>query len=176
MLHFPIRSYEQFEHKVATGGEKFTGGLSIRVPGEKETGIVRIHQEGRLRESYAAKQIADDAAAAEALRSGRVVRDDRLGEFLAGGPGPPEPSPMGGALAYPDDPPAVAELRLACARAMYLRDNDPLRERVARLEQSLEQSRARAADLKERGAALKEVNRELKDRLGQESSDRGQEA
>ena len=39
---------------------------------------------------------------------------------------------------------------------MYLTDNDPLRARVARLEQSLEQSRARAAELKERGAALKE--------------------
>jgi hypothetical protein len=161
VLHFPIRSYEQYEHKIAAGGEKYTGGHSIRVPGEKETGISRIYQEGRLWESYAAKRV-DDAAAVEALRSGRLVLDDRLGRFLAGGAGPPEPAPAGGALAYPDDPLAVAELRIACAQAIHLADHDPLRARVARLERSLEKARARAAELKERSAALKGANKELK--------------
>jgi glycosyl transferase family 2 len=165
VLHFPIRSYEQYEHKIAAGGKHFTGGHAIWVPGEKETGISRIYRDGRLRESYAAKRF-DHAAAAEALRSGRLVLDDRLRRFLAGGAGPPKPPPAGGALAYPDDPPAVAELRVACAQAIYLAEHDPLRARLARLEQSLEGALARSAELKERGAALKGTNRELKERLG----------
>jgi hypothetical protein len=164
VLHFPIRSYEQFERKVAGGGKKYTGGHTIWVPGEKETGIARLYEEGRLWESYAAKRV-EDAAVPEALRSGRFVLDDRLARFLAGGAGPPEPPPAGGALAYPDDPPAVAELRVACAQAIHLAEHDPLRARVERLEQALEEARTRAAELKERGAALKGTNRELKERL-----------
>ena len=164
VLHVPIRSYEQYEHKIAGGGEKYTGGRSIWVPGQKETGMSRIYQEGRLWESYAAKRV-DDAGAAEMLRSGILVLDDRLARFLAGGGGPPEPAPAGGALAYPDDPPAVAELRVACAQAVHLAEHDPLRTRVARLELSLKEARARVAHLKERGAALKGTNRELRARL-----------
>lgn len=164
VLHFPIRSYEQYERKIATGGEKYSGGRSIWVPGEKATGMSRIYQEGRLGESYAAKRV-EGAAAAEALRSGRLVLDDRLGRFLAGGAGPPEPAPVGGALAYPDDPPAVAELRLACSQAIQLVERDPLRARVGRLEQSLEEARARIAELKDRIALLKRANREPRGRL-----------
>ena len=165
VLHFPIRSYEQYEHKIAGGGEKYTGGRSIWVPGEKETGMSRIYREGRLWESYTAKRV-DDSAVAERLRSGRLVLDDRLGRFLAGGAGPAEPPPAGGVLAYPDDPPAVAELRVACAQAIYLADHDPLRARLARLERSLEKARARAAELKERAAVLKGRNRSLSERIG----------
>jgi hypothetical protein len=161
VLHFPIRSYDQYERKIAGGGENYTGGRSIWVPGEKETGMSRIYQEGRLWESYAAKRV-DDAAVAEALRSGRLVLDGRLSRFLAGGAGPPDPAPAGGVLAYPDDPPAVAELRVACAHAIYLADRDPLRARVVRLERSLEKARKRVAELKERAAALKGANNELK--------------
>ena len=68
VLHFPIRSYEQYERKIAAGGEDYTGGRSIWVPGEMATGMSRILQEGRLGESYAAKRI-EGAAAAEALRA-----------------------------------------------------------------------------------------------------------
>jgi hypothetical protein len=164
VLHFPIRSYEQYERKIAAGGEDYTGGRSIWVPEANENGMSRILQEGRLGESYAARRI-EGAAGAEALRSGRLVLDDRLGRFLAGGAGPPDPARLGGALAYPDDPPAVAELRVACAQAIHLAEHDPLRARVARREQSLQEARARVAELKERTAALKRSNRELRERL-----------
>jgi hypothetical protein len=137
VLHFPIRSYEQYERKIAGGGESYTGG-HYWSPGENER--------------------VDAEAAAERVRSGRLVLDDRVGRFLAGGPGPPVPPPAGGALAYPDDPSAIAELRVACAQAIHLAHHDPLRERVARLEQSLEIARARASKLKERAAALKGAN------------------
>jgi hypothetical protein len=137
VLHFPIRSYEQYERKIAGGGESYTGG-HYWAPGENER--------------------VDDEAAAERLRSGRLVLDDRVGRFLAGGPGPPDPPPAGGALAYPDDPSAIAELRVACAQAIHHAHHDPLRERVTRLEQSLEIARARASKLKERAAALKGAN------------------
>ena len=158
VLHFPLRTFEQYERKIASAGPAFTGGYNFVVAGEKKHGIWAIYEAGLLRESYAAKLVTDEKAA-EYLQAGSLVHDPRLSAWLDGdGPLPGSPAACGGARAWPEEPPAVAELRLDCARACLIA------QRAA--DEAAAELSARTRELKERVAELKERISELSERCG----------
>ena len=81
VLHFPMRSYEQFEYKIASGGRVLERtDLPERV-GHTWRRLYALYREGRLKEHYAEKLLPDEAVE-EALSGGTHVVDRRLSVFL----------------------------------------------------------------------------------------------
>ena len=81
ILHFPVRSFAQFERRaeIAAGGDYPEGGRFDR--------LRQHHTEGRLDELYAEMAVGDDDVA-EGIAAGRLVRDERLRELLSTCPDP----------------------------------------------------------------------------------------
>jgi hypothetical protein len=82
ILHFPMRSYEQFERKVlqtGTGYEK----LEHRSPevGRDQLKLLAIYREGALRQYYD-DALLDDAALEYGVSRGSIVLDRRLESFM----------------------------------------------------------------------------------------------
>lgn len=100
IMHFPIRSFAQFERKVVTIGLGYES-LPDRSPdvGRDQLELLARHRAGRLREHFDAA-LLDDAQIEAGLRSGALVRDRRLARFLA------EADGRDPALERPDGPPA----------------------------------------------------------------------
>ena len=81
VLHFPIRSYEQYKRRVET--TIFHGGFEDRAHDE----LRQSYEAGRLPELY--EQLAvDDSAIEEGITEGRLVRDRSVAEALARAPDP----------------------------------------------------------------------------------------
>jgi Glycosyl transferase family 2 len=82
ILHFPLRSYAQFERKIMLGAAAINRNARLdRGIGSTWRWLWEEHKQGRLREYYQ-KQILDPAAVSEGLRSGTLVQDDRLYQFF----------------------------------------------------------------------------------------------
>jgi len=81
ILHFPMRSYAQYERKVRNGGRAL-----LRNP-ERVYEPLKVQyamwQEGRLAEHYASEHVVAEEEVAAGLRDGRLVVDRRLQRFLA---------------------------------------------------------------------------------------------
>lgn len=90
ILHFPLRTYEQFRNKIVNGGSAYRRNrLLSRKHGHGWRYLHRLHEQGALHDHYR-EQEHDDDALATGLASGRLVRDERLRDFLdraAGGSG-----------------------------------------------------------------------------------------
>jgi hypothetical protein len=84
ILHFPIRSYEQFANKISKGGAAYARNshLSPEV-GETWRRLYEVWQRGELEARYHGS-VLDEAAIEDGLRDGRLVFDDRLKSFLSG--------------------------------------------------------------------------------------------
>ncbi|MEA2469820.1 MAG: hypothetical protein QOE38_819 [Thermoleophilaceae bacterium] len=82
ILHFPIRSREQFFTKVAEGGAAVTRNTMVG-PSVWDTWrhLYGLLQAGRLDEAFAA-ELRDDAEVADGIAAGTLVRDRRLVEAL----------------------------------------------------------------------------------------------
>jgi hypothetical protein len=99
LLHFPNRSYEQFERKVRNGGAAYAEGAKD-VPqrsGKHWKELYEIWRAGRLEEAWLAR-VSDSAEVSERLARGELVADhrlqDRLHELRTGdGFRPPDPDP-----------------------------------------------------------------------------------
>jgi hypothetical protein len=107
ILHFPLRSFEQYRRRV----EVNLDGSFDETPRRR---VLREHYEqGRLPELYA-QLVADDADVQAGLRAGTLVEDHGLREFLARCPDPL----AGSATAPPGGPadPAAVEADLATIR------------------------------------------------------------
>ena len=78
ILHFPMRTYEQFEHKIIVGGAALAANESLR-PGQGRTwrDLPELWRRGGLREFYEREVAAADAA------DPRYVEDTRLRDHLA---------------------------------------------------------------------------------------------
>lgn len=85
ILHFPLRTYEQFERKVVQGGNAYTRNPNTRA-GTTWRMLYERHQRGRLHEYWASQLL--HVPTDEAVRSGVVVEDHRLRDRLErlGGP------------------------------------------------------------------------------------------
>jgi hypothetical protein len=165
IFHLPMRSFEQYRRKVeALLGDPVSSGGGMR-------GRLRERYEaGRLDELYA-ELAEDDESVARGIADGRLVRDERLRDFIAGigdplasGP-PPRPSPP--------DPEALAaeeaELELdamhvlARTERMLMIRHDEARARARELAAEVERLRAQARAPRRRRRPL---HRRLRRRLG----------
>lgn len=82
ILHFPLRSYEQFANKIIKGGAAY--GRNQELPeaiGNTWRTLYRVYQQGGLPAWWQQALLTDEAIAAR-LRDGSLVRDDRLAAFL----------------------------------------------------------------------------------------------
>ena len=82
VLHFPMRSYEQFERKVVQTGEGYEQ-VSDRPPmvGRDQMALLELYRAGKLREYYDGLAVDGDALE-RGLQMGTLVVDRRLDDFM----------------------------------------------------------------------------------------------
>jgi hypothetical protein len=82
IFHFPMRSYEQFEHKVIQTGIGYEK-LDHRSPGvgQDQLKLLQIYREDGLRQYYD-DALLDDEALGLALKQDSIVLDRRLSDFM----------------------------------------------------------------------------------------------
>ncbi len=96
ILHFPVRSYSQFERKVVRAGLGY-GALDSRPPGvgRDQLELLEIHRRGDLPQHYADRTPSDEEID-RGLDEGRFIVDRRVQESLSGdadGDGRVRPTP-----------------------------------------------------------------------------------
>ena len=83
ILHFPLRTYAQFENKVRKGGRAAESNPELPPKVHRvRRALYRLYLEGGLPDYYASKVMDDDAIEA-GLRDSTLRRDKRLKRFLA---------------------------------------------------------------------------------------------
>jgi hypothetical protein len=84
ILHFPMRSYEQFANKIIKGGAAYARNTDLPSDlGGTWRKLYADWQRGELEAVYR-RLVLDDAAIEDGLRDGRLIFDDRLKKFLSG--------------------------------------------------------------------------------------------
>jgi Glycosyl transferase family 2 len=165
IFHLPLRSFEQYRRKVETLLEdpvSSGGGMRGR--------LRERYESGRLDELYA-ELAEDDEAVERGIAERRLVRDERLRDFMAG-----LGDPLAGGRsprANPPDPAALAaeqaELEfdamhvLARTERMLMIRHDEARARARELSAEVERLRAEARSSRNRRRPL---HRRLRRRLG----------
>ena len=144
ILHFPLRSYEQYRKRVEVN---LSGGFD-ETPRRRE--LRRLHEEGRLPELYAGL-VLDDAQVETEIRDGTLVVDHGLRDFLSGCSDPLAP---GGAPA-PAPPEQDVESELAAIRL----------DAMAALARGEELETRRRVKRNRRLRWLKSEQRELRERV-----------
>ena len=83
VLHFPVRTFEQFERKVLNVGTGYER-LESRQPevGRDQLALLQLQREGRLRAHFDELAL-DDAGLDSDLASGRLIVDTRLRDYVA---------------------------------------------------------------------------------------------
>lgn len=124
-LHFPVRSWEQFERRVLRDlrADPELGGM------KRYRKRLELHRDGRLHEAYEQEALSYEAIGA-GLREGRLVADERLRRFFERRGAHSGESP-------PFDPERVAALRLATRRAAVEYARHPLAFEVDKLREEL---------------------------------------
>jgi hypothetical protein len=130
ILHFPIRSYDQFERKVVRAGLGYEA-LGSRPPevGRDQLELLEIHRRGELADHYARATLSE-AEIESGLAEGRLIEDRRLQLSLGEGdrhgaddrPAPSEVATLGlirQSLAALDRADATAEELRAARRELH---------------------------------------------------------
>ncbi|HXF00612.1 MAG TPA: glycosyltransferase family 2 protein [Solirubrobacterales bacterium] len=146
ILHFPLRSLEQFRKRTE---------ISLRHGGFRDSGrfrrLRRHYEQGRLEELYA-ELIWDDAAVEEGIKDGQLVRDPRLAELLPRCPDPLAGGPAGALRVTPSESELErerAEVELDAMRLMTRTQRftmlrlDQARERIDELHEKNDHLRAK---------------------------------
>jgi len=160
ILHFPLRSYEQFERKVRNGGRALESHPDPTFNRHLRE-LYALHRDGRLPE-YWADTALDDDAVATGLAERRLIVDRRLQAFFRARPGDAAPSPVPTAEKWPEPDAIEANmLREASVGEWYESRAAGLERRLAtreeqvrRLEGRLEKAEAARRALAERQSAL----------------------
>ena len=137
VLHFPIRSFEQYRLRVET--MLFHGGFPDRGLRRK---LRKAYEEGRLPELYEELVVSDDDAQ-QGIEEGTLVRDEGVRDFLRRVPDPLAggPATVGAPAAALSEEERAAELRaleldgmatLARTQRSLVRQLDKTRERLDR--------------------------------------------
>jgi hypothetical protein len=155
IFHFPMRSYEQFERKVVQIGVGYEH-VADRSPGvgEEQLKLLALYREGRLREHYE-RHVLDDESLHTGLRTGALVIDRRLADFMR------ELPPGGGRRTRPDEPFAGQVLERLMGALVEVEQS---REELARAHAESERSSARAEALQ---AQTKTLHAQTKARQAQ---------
>jgi hypothetical protein len=83
ILHFPYRSYAQFERKISNGGAAYERNAILpESVGSAWRAMYRRLRSGSLHDWYAALPHADDPEVGEWIERGKVVEDRRLANYL----------------------------------------------------------------------------------------------
>jgi Glycosyl transferase family 2 len=83
ILHFPMRSYQQFANKIAKGGAAYRRNTYLPAEiGSTWRHLYEVWQRGEL-DAYFQKSVVDDDAIAQGLTEGRFVVDQRLQKALS---------------------------------------------------------------------------------------------
>jgi len=143
VMHFPIRSFEQYKRRVET--TLFHGGFEDRAHDE----LRAAYDEGRLPELYERLTLDDDEAV-QGIKERRLVRDTRIREFLHACP-----DPLAGGRSTvtkiregtaAEQEAELAEIRhdamqsLARTQRSLIRQLDNFRERVAKQRRRIEKA------------------------------------
>ncbi|HEY8467824.1 MAG TPA: glycosyltransferase family 2 protein [Solirubrobacterales bacterium] len=142
VLHFPVRSAEQFRTRVERAYE---AGRHSAVARARE--LYAALDAGTLARRYA-EATYDDGAIEAGLASGELARDTRLRDFLRRCPGPDEPVPADALAGLGPEPGEEEELAddglAALLRAEQLAEGRlrTARRRLRRLERELERLRS----------------------------------
>lgn len=84
ILHFPMRTYAQFERKIELGGRAYLNNTQLPEGiGKTWRQLYERYLAGDLPAFYA-EQLPDEQAVEEGVRSGRWIRDRRLQHFFQG--------------------------------------------------------------------------------------------
>jgi len=128
VLHFPLRSYEQWRRKVELQGVAFTEHIERAGTGYHLKGYDAL-QGGRIDEQHAAL-VVDDEALEQGLSDGTLALDTRLRDAL-------QTIAAGRTLVF--DPPTVADDAVYAVEAAALNEADIVRveRRIDALEQRL---------------------------------------
>lgn len=82
ILHFPLRSYRQFENKIAKGGQAYENNKELpEGMGWTWRRLFDLYKSGKLR-AYYKEQVLSDAAVQSGLANGSLVEDRRIFECL----------------------------------------------------------------------------------------------
>lgn len=82
IFHFPIRTYAQFERKIALGGAAYARNTTLASSvGATWRALYQQYTEGGLRQFFEQAVLAPEDIS-RALQSGRLVHDTRLKQFL----------------------------------------------------------------------------------------------
>jgi Glycosyl transferase family 2 len=142
VVHWPLRSFEQFERKVRNMGEAFaaTPGVPADESADQRMLFDRLRA-GTLREWFDERQVSD-AQVRDGIEAGRLVRDGRLERALAGEPVAAGAAGAARALVAERVGPLLEWLegRLAAER-------EPIERRVGDLDDALTEARVRIEEL-----------------------------
>jgi len=84
ILHFPLRSYEQFANKIARGGRAYERNRELPPQvGRTWRHLYELYKQGRLR-GYYDSQVLDQQQIARGMADGQLVQDTRLTDFFRG--------------------------------------------------------------------------------------------
>jgi Glycosyl transferase family 2 len=157
VMHFPIRSFEQYKRRVET--TIFHGGFEDRAHGD----LRQAYDEGRLPELYE-RLIIDDEEVTRGIRERRLVRDTRIRDFLEACPDPLGSDPVGAEQPLREGTAAEQEAELdeirhdamqslARTQRSLIRQLDNFRERVAKQRKRLRKAEGgRLRNLVRRGS------------------------
>lgn len=164
-LHFPLRSFSQYERKVIKDGEAAANNPNSKISDGVWRRLLDLHAAGRLPEEYA-QRVYDDERVRDGIRLGQLVVDERLKHFFEARPSgaPNTPAPV--------DHEVVERLRIDLRRTIYEAQVHPLAVEAAQVALRLEKAEsklansARALDKAQRKLARSERRRsELKAKL-----------
>jgi hypothetical protein len=160
IFHMPMRTYEQFEHKVVQIGEGYEN-LPDRAEGDgrDQLKLLEVYRAGRLRE-YFDSYVHSPQELAEAIDRGTVVVDRRLARFLEAVPARLRTGVGGGGgeAGEPEEPrEALVARALATALGLERARAEVELVLAAEREQARACERARAAAVSERDAALSDL-------------------
>ncbi|MDQ4047824.1 MAG: glycosyltransferase family 2 protein, partial [Actinomycetota bacterium] len=170
VLHFPMRTFEQFERKVVNVGVGYER-LEGRAPevGRDQLALLALQREGRLREHFDDLTVGGDGLDA-ALASGSLVVDTRLRDYMAAHDSRRHEMPdaiarqtVSSALGVAAKLPQVsADLERRSAELAQARaELDQARADLALRDQELDAARAERESLERRLAATDETLRTL---------------
>jgi hypothetical protein len=157
-LHFPLRSYAQFERKTIKDGHAVANNPDPKVAVSQKRDLYELYESGDLRSYYEAR-VLDETKVRAGIREGRLVVDDRLRRFFrsrkvldidAGG---------AASSATSDEALQVEALQNEMNRVIYKSRWDPLNVEVEQLKALLDRSErmlsksTRNLDLAKRRAA-----------------------
>jgi hypothetical protein len=136
VMHFPIRSFEQYKRRVET--TIFHGGFEDRAHDD----LRKAYDEGRLPELYE-KLVLSDEEAETGIAEGRLVEDDRIADSLRTCPDPLEGGGERLVVSSANAEDELAEIRLDAMQTLartqrsLVRQLDNFRERVAKQRERL---------------------------------------